>query len=305
MCALVLCLATPAAQAQNGGAAAPSESGGAEYGTKIETGTAPNKKRARPAAPVATEFSVSPGTLTGGGPVTFAWRVDGGKGKVRVRIDLVKTGSRVVAKRLTYGWKTPGKRYARSWTPTEGELPPGSYTARIHAVDRAGRALLRSATASGKSPLEIVVPPEPVIDGRFPVQGPWTWGGEDSHFGASRGDHIHQGQDISAAEGTPLISPVAGSVFFRDYQESGAGYYLVIRGEDGRDYVFMHLLKGSQLVAKGDVVGKGQQIAQVGNTGRSSGAHLHFEIWPDGWYSSTTSKPIDPRPELEAWAQGA
>jgi murein DD-endopeptidase MepM/ murein hydrolase activator NlpD len=306
ICALVLCLAVPAAHAQNGGAAAPSESGGAEYGTKIDLGPAPKRKpRRRAAPPVATEFSVSPNSLTAGAPLTFAWRVDGGKGRVRVRVDLVRTGSRVVAKRFTYGWTRPGLRYTRSWTPAAGELAPGSYTARIHAVDRAGRALRRTATASGKSQLDIVVPATPVVSGAFPVQGAWSWGGEDSRFGSGRGDHVHQGQDISAAEGTPLVSPVAGTVFFRDYQAGGAGYYLVIRGEDGRDYVFMHLLKDSQLVAKGDVVARGQQIAQVGNTGRSTGAHLHFEIWPDGWYSSAASKPIDPRPDLEAWAQGS
>jgi murein DD-endopeptidase MepM/ murein hydrolase activator NlpD len=46
----------------------------------------------------------------------------------------------------------------------------------------------------------------------------------------------------------------------------------------------------------------GQQIAAVGNSGASSGPHLHFEIWPDGWYSSKQSKPIDPLPDLLAWA---
>jgi murein DD-endopeptidase MepM/ murein hydrolase activator NlpD len=301
ICALVLCFAPPAAHAQSGGAAAPGESGGTEYGAPIAPVQKKPRKKAPPVPPVATEFTVSPGTLVPEAALTFGWRVDGGKGKVRIRIDLVKSGSRIVAKRLTYGWKTTGKHYDRSWTPA-GQLAPGSYVARIHAVDSAGRALLRSATASGKSRLQIIVPPVSVVDGVFPVQGAWTWGSDGGGFGADRGDHSHQGQDISAAEGTPLVSPVAGSVFFRDFQKGGAGYYMVIRGEDGRDYVFMHLLEGSPLLEKGDVVAKGQQFAQVGNSGRSSGPHLHFEIWPDGWYSSKESKPIDPRPEMEAWA---
>jgi murein DD-endopeptidase MepM/ murein hydrolase activator NlpD len=64
----------------------------------------------------------------------------------------------------------------------------------------------------------------------------------------------------------------------------------------------MHLREGSLTVAKGAVLAAGQQFAQVGSTGASSGPHLHFEIWPDGWYSSRASAPIDPLPQLQAWA---
>lgn len=98
-----------------------------------------------------------------------------------------------------------------------------------------------------------------------------------------------------------MVAPRPGTVYWRAYQSGGAGHYLVIRGADGRDYVFMHLRDPSPL-APGTGVAAGSQIGLVGSTGSSSGAHLHFEIWPDGWYSSAASQPIDPLPELQAWA---
>ena len=80
---------------------------------------------------------------------------------------------------------------------------------------------------------------------------------------------------------------------------------MVVRGDDGRDYVFMHMQDGSVAVEKGQPVTAGQPLGNVGDTGDSRGAHLHFEIWPAGWYSSPASQPIDPLPELLAWAQAA
>ena len=98
------------------------------------------------------------------------------------------------------------------------------------------------------------------------------------------------------------MTPVAGVIHWRAFQKGGAGNYVVVRGDDGRDYAFMHFLDGSTVVSKGQRVGAGQRLASVGSTGDSSGPHLHFEIWPDGWYASKDSKPIDPLPDLLAWA---
>ena len=123
-----------------------------------------------------------------------------------------------------------------------------------------------------------------------------------ARFGARRTGHIHQGQDILAAAGTPVVAPRAGFVAWRAFQKAGAGHYIVVRGDDQRDYVFMHLRDGSVVVEKGQGVAAGQQLAAVGSTGASDGPHLHFEIWPYGWYSSKASKPIDPLPDLLAWA---
>ena len=104
-----------------------------------------------------------------------------------------------------------------------------------------------------------------------------------------------------AAEGTPLVAPIAAGVYWVAFQAGGAGKYVVLRGADGTDYVFMHLKAGSITARKGATLAAGQPFAQVGNTGSSSGPHLHFEIWPDGWYASADSHPIDPLPDLLAW----
>ncbi|MGH2980273.1 MAG: peptidoglycan DD-metalloendopeptidase family protein [Solirubrobacterales bacterium] len=174
-------------------------------------------------------------------------------------------------------------------------LSPGSYRVRIAAVNPRKRRVVRATTVN-------VAPPATVVpsDGVFPVAGAYSMGGKDGGFGAPRSGHTHQGQDIAAAEGTPVVAPKAGTVHWRAYQAAGAGYYVVLdaNGEDFM-YVFMHLRKGSVLVSRGDHVAAGQQIAQVGNTGRSFGAHLHFEVWKGVWYGG--GKPIDPLPVLRSW----
>lgn len=149
-------------------------------------------------------------------------------------------------------------------------------------------------------------PPPPTVAGTFPVRGTFSFGGDDARFGAGRPGHIHQGQDVVAASGVPLVAPVAGTVVWKANQPGGAGIYLVVRGTGAgsgevRDYVFMHLLRGSVIVRPGDVVGAGQQLAQVGSTGSSSGPHLHFEIWIGGWYARGGA-PVDPLPQLQRWA---
>lgn len=135
--------------------------------------------------------------------------------------------------------------------------------------------------------------------GIFPVRGDHDFGGTDSRFGAQRTGHIHQGQDVAAAEGTPVVAPIAATILYRGNQPDGAGNYLVLHGRDGRDYVFMHLKDASIRVNTDDSVSRGERIAQVGNTGHSSGPHLHFEIWVGGWQSG--GHPIDPLPYLKSW----
>jgi hypothetical protein len=301
LCGLTLLAApasAPAAGPGTGGSSAPSSSGGVKYGQPLR-----KVRRARRVSsrPIAREFTVAPRTLEAGLPVTFAYRVDAPMLKVRVRIELTRGDS---VTRLRLGYVRTHQRHEHVWTPAAGELAPGVYAVTLEAFDDSGRGLRRTAKASGRDELTVRVPPPPEAStvGVFPIQGEYSFGGAESRFGADRDDHIHQGQDVTAAEGTPLVAPLAATVTWVAYQAHGAGHYVVLRGVDGRDYVFMHLEAGSITVAKGAVLAAGTQLAQVGNTGSSSGPHLHFEIWPDGWYSSAESKPIDPLPQLLAWA---
>jgi len=242
----------------------------------------------------ARDFSVSPRSVAPGAPVRVAFRIDGDARRVRVRVDLVPEGGGPVADRLKWRGRT-GKPITRRWMP---DLAPGRYAARLRArpMHRRGRARAARALA-----VEAPAAPVSATSGVFPVQGPYTLGGDDARFGAVRTGHSHRGQDILAAEGVPVVAPRAGFVSWRAYQGGGAGHYLVVAGDDGRDYVFMHLQDGSIVVQKGQQVTAGQRLAAVGSTGRSSGPHLHFEIWPGGWYAGS-AEPIDPLPDLQAWA---
>jgi murein DD-endopeptidase MepM/ murein hydrolase activator NlpD len=130
--------------------------------------------------------------------------------------------------------------------------------------------------------------------GEFPVKAPHTYG---DGLGAGRG---HQGQDILADCGKPVVAARAGRVRVKDYQASGAGNFVVVRRAGTRsDDVYMHM-KRRVAVRKGERVEKGDLIGRVGSTGRSTACHLHFEIWSaPGWYDG--GDPRDPEPKLRRW----
>jgi murein DD-endopeptidase MepM/ murein hydrolase activator NlpD len=186
--------------------------------------------------------------------------------------------------------------------PSGGTAVGQRPAAALRRAARRRAARRRAKRRRAASPPATAVPaPTGESAHHFPVLGTYTLGGADARFGAPRRGHTHQGQDIAAAEGTPVVAPWAGLVEFVRFQKSGAGWYIVLDGDgEDRDYVFMHLRTGSILVAAGQQVSAGQTIAQVGNTGSSSGAHLHFEVWVGGWYDG--GKPVDPLPLLQQWS---
>ena len=96
-----------------------------------------------------------------------------------------------------------------------------------------------------------------------------------SRFGARR-YRYHYGTDLKLYVGEPVQVAFSGKIRIIDYERGGYGHYVVVRHNNGLETVYAHLSKVSvehnQTVTAGDVIGLG------GNTGRSTGPHLHFEI---------------------------
>jgi murein DD-endopeptidase MepM/ murein hydrolase activator NlpD len=213
-----------------------------------------------------------------------------GRGTAKVKLAFVQGGKRV--KLVDLGDRAAGSRHSVS-VPVDGLN--GSVEVRISGRDSRGRALKSGTQAASSRAID-------VRSHRFPVVGAHTFGGEGSRFGSGRdgGSRKHQGQDVSAALGTPLVAARGGTVRFTGNQPSGAGIYVVIHGAgESQDYVYMHLQEGSLTLKQGDSVRTGAVIGRVGLTGSTSGAHLHFEVWQGVWQGG--GSPIDPLPLLQRW----
>jgi murein DD-endopeptidase MepM/ murein hydrolase activator NlpD len=129
----------------------------------------------------------------------------------------------------------------------------------------------------------------------FPLPGAHTYG---QGLGAARQGHTHQGQDIMAACGEPLVAVSRAKVVFSGYQ-GAAGNYVVIRYKKlHQDYAYMHMATPA-MVAKKSIVMPGQQIGVVGDTGDASTCHLHFELWQGKWYRG--GHVVNPTPTLQYW----
>ena len=107
-----------------------------------------------------------------------------------------------------------------------------------------------------------------------------TSGVVTSRFG-SRWGSTHKGIDIGAPKGTPIKAAAAGTVTLAQYGYSGGyGNYVIVSHGNGIQTVYAHC--NTLNVKVGQKVSQGQQIATVGNTGRSTGNHLHLEIRVNG-----------------------
>ena len=139
------------------------------------------------------------------------------------------------------------------------------------------RALERLISRAGKALAS--------LPSRWPVRG-----AVNSEFGGRRspgakGSEFHGGIDIGAERGTPVQAPAAGTVTFAGPHAEYGLSVTVDHGEDLRT-IYGHLSKIT--VTQGEKVGRGAQLGLTGNTGRSSGPHLHYEIL-------VKNRPVNPR----------
>lgn len=109
---------------------------------------------------------------------------------------------------------------------------------------------------------------------------PVTTGYISSRYGyrnIGSGTEFHDGWDFAAPVGTPIYAAAAGTVLYAG-PASGFGNWIVIDHNNGYYTIYGHMYSNQLYVTEGEFVEQGEKIAAVGSAGRSTGAHLHFEI---------------------------
>lgn len=228
-----------------------------------------------------------------GGPQkpTFNFQVSGDHA-VDVQVSVIRQSDRRVVKTWTLPQLAPGTAQKIVWDGTAGGKvqPDGDYYFSLPGATASD--LLGGDPAGPDNSFAF-------YGHMFPVAGKHRFSLGTGRFGATRHGHRHQGQDVMASCGTPLVAARAGKVVYSGYHAL-AGYYLVVHGQDsGLDYGYMHL-RDPSLLKERDSVYTGQPIGYVGETGDATACHLHFELWSaPGWYKG--GHPFDPLASLRAW----
>lgn len=126
---------------------------------------------------------------------------------------------------------------------------------------------------------------------KFAFAPPLTGFAVNSPFGLRKmpweeGGRLHEGVDIAAPSSTPIRVTLAGTVI-RTGVDGGYGRFVEVAHGDGLTSFYAHLGRAAPGLKAGMVIPAGYVVAYVGSSGRSTGAHLHFEIRDDG-------RPLDP-----------
>lgn len=134
----------------------------------------------------------------------------------------------------------------------------------------------------------------------YRVTSPFGWRKHPIHGNKS----FHTGIDLVKSHKAPIEAFTGGTVLFAGFGKTGSGFggygnVVLIKDKNGRGQVYAHL--DSVAVKKGQTVKKGQVIGYQGNTGQSTGSHLHFEVRkkaesspPYGWIADRANNCLDP-----------
>jgi len=109
---------------------------------------------------------------------------------------------------------------------------------------------------------------------------------------------FHTGVDFAVAEGTDIVAAVDGKVLANNWGKAYGNQIIVETGLHSKKVYMIYAHLSKVLVKAGDKITKGQKIGKSGNTGNSSGPHLHFEVRDNARWSA--GKPINPKEILEA-----
>lgn len=294
MVALTACLAAPASALTGG---APTPAGSAP--------PPPSRGGAPDPAPSAGTLTLLSATTTprksfyyGVRSPRLSYTIDSNQAQNDLQVDVVGPSGETV-KSFFRNDIAPGIADSIRWdgAASDGRAAPnGHYTFKILPQTGGPAARRSSASSSGAEPLSLSFD---LFAYAFPILGAHDYGEAGARFGAGRSGHTHEGQDVMAKCGTPLVAARGGRVRYSGYQ-SAAGNYLVIDGKGtGYDTAYMHMLEPSPL-QEGMTVRTGEPIGVVGSTGSSTACHLHFEMWTaPGWYEG--GSPIDPLGYLQKW----
>ena len=217
-------------------------------------------------------------------PATLRYLFRSGGEPRDLTISVLDVGTRRVVARWRRTDAVPGRRARRRWRGLDrhgGAARDGLYAFLIHApgerVFPAGRFRLHGH--------------------RFPVHGPHGTRGPIGDFGAPRaGGRVHEGFDVTAACGTPLLALRAGRVGRRGYDPELYGNFVEINARDSKlRYFYAHMIAPAR-VAAGDRVATGERLGKVGLTGNAEGTpcHLHVEVRRAG-------RLVDPEPLVARW----
>lgn len=159
------------------------------------------------------------------------------------------------------------------------DMPPAELRARLAALEsdyrRAGTQLsVLEALLFNRELDRSTLPSREPIAGSFVTSG---FGGRADPFGG--GSQFHKGIDFQASIGDPVLAVADGVVSFAGAR---SGYGNTVEIDHGNGYVTRYAHNSRLVRQVGDLVRAGQEIAKAGSSGRSTGAHVHFELWQDG-----------------------